>query len=87
MVKGLLDVKFISEVKYTKWLSNMVLVKKVSGKWRMCVDNTDLNQACLKDLYLLPNIEQVVDNLADYQLLSFMELYSRYNEISMFRPE
>lgn len=45
---------FIREVKYPRWLANVVLVKKSSGKWRMCVDYTDLNKACPKDSFFLP---------------------------------
>ncbi|GAU41925.1 hypothetical protein TSUD_25660 [Trifolium subterraneum] len=45
-VKDLLEANFISEAKYTTWLSNVVLVKTSNGKWRMCVDYTDLNRAC-----------------------------------------
>ena len=38
----LLNIGFIEEAHYTIWLSNVVLVKKANGKWRMCVDYTDL---------------------------------------------
>ena len=38
----------IKEVFYPKWLANTVVVKKKSGKWRVCVDFTNLNKACLK---------------------------------------
>ena len=34
----LLNAGFIEEAHYTTWLSNVVLVKKANGKWRMCVD-------------------------------------------------
>ncbi|GAU52019.1 hypothetical protein TSUD_418360, partial [Trifolium subterraneum] len=61
-VKDLLEANFISEAKYTTWLSNVVLVKKSNGKWRMCVDYTDLNRACPKDAYPLPCIDRLVDN-------------------------
>ena len=40
----------IKEVFYPEWLANTVVVKKKSGKWRVCVDFTDLNKACPKDL-------------------------------------
>ena len=36
----------IKEVFYPKWLANTVVVKKKSGKWRICADFTDLNKAC-----------------------------------------
>ncbi|MCI38013.1 hypothetical protein A2U01_0059241, partial [Trifolium medium] len=43
IVKGLVQAKFVLEINYTEWLSNVVLVKKSSGKWRMCGDYMDLN--------------------------------------------
>nr|KYP53835.1 hypothetical protein KK1_024409 [Cajanus cajan] len=55
----LLNAGFIREVRYTTWLANVVLVKKNSGKWRMCVDYTDLNKACPKDSYPLPSIDRL----------------------------
>ncbi|KAF5470724.1 hypothetical protein F2P56_011221 [Juglans regia] len=45
-VECLLLVGFIQQVHYPEWLFNVVLVKKANGKWRMCVDFTDLNKAC-----------------------------------------
>ena len=47
----LLSVGHIREIQYPEWLANVVLVKKANGKWRMCVDFTDLNKACPKDSY------------------------------------
>ena len=59
------------------------MVKKANGKWRMCVDFIDLNKACPKDSYPLPCIDQLVDSTAGHQLLSFMDAFSRYNQIKM----
>ena len=53
-VDKLLACGFIKESFYPSWLANPVLVKKPNGKWRTCVDFTDLNKACLKDSFLLP---------------------------------
>ena len=75
--------KFIREVYYPDWLVNVVMVKKANGKWRMCVDFTDLNKACPKDSYPLPHIDQLVDSTAGYRLLSFMDAFSGYNQIRM----
>ena len=44
----------IKEVFYPQWLANTLVVKKKTGKWRVCVDFTDLNKACLKDPFLMP---------------------------------
>ena len=59
------------------------MVKKNSGKWRMCVDFTDLNRAYPKDSYLLPRIDTLVDSTARHELLSFMDTFSAYNQIKM----
>jgi len=79
----LLSAGFIDEAQYTTWLSNVVLVKKANGKWRMCVDYTDLNKACPRDAYPLPNIDRLVDGAAGNKVLSFLDAYSGYNQIPM----
>ena len=79
----LLEADFIRKVYYPEWLVNVVMVKKANGKWRMCVDFTDLNKACPKDSYLLPHIDLLMDSTAGHQLLSFMDAFSRYNQIRL----
>ena len=61
----------------------MVMVKKANEKWRMCVDFTDLNQACLKDSFPLPRIDQLVDSTVGHKLLTFMDAFSGCNQIQM----
>ena len=61
-ITKLLEAGFIKEVYHPEWLANPVLVRKKSGKWRMCVDYTGLNKACPKDLFPLPRIDQIVDS-------------------------
>ena len=73
----------IREVHYSEWLANVVMVKKANGKWRMCVDFTDLNQACPKDSFPLPRIDQLVDSTDRHKLLTFMDAFSGYNQILM----
>ncbi|GAU37228.1 hypothetical protein TSUD_375300 [Trifolium subterraneum] len=75
-VAKLKEAGFIEEIKYPTWLANVVMVKKASGKWRMCVDFTDLNKECPKDLYPLPNIDRLIDGASGYKTLSFMDAYS-----------
>ena len=59
------------------------MVKKANGKWRMCVNFTDLNRACSKDNYPLPRIDTMVDSTARHELLSFMDAFLGYNQIKM----
>ena len=59
------------------------MVKKINGKWRMCVNFTDLNKVCPKDNFPLPRIDQLVDSTAGHKLLSFMDTFSGYNQILM----
>ena len=73
----------IKEVEYPKWLANVVLVKKANDKWRLCIDFTDVNRACPKDSFPLPRIDLIVGATADHELLSFMDAFSDYNQISM----
>ena len=82
-VTKLLAAGFIRKVHYPKWLANVVLVKKANEKWRMCVDFTDLNRACPKDSFPLPRIDQLMDSTAGHKLLTFMDAFSRYNQIRM----
>ena len=63
----LLAARFIREIKYSTWLSNVVLVEKKSkGTWHMCVNFTNLNKAYPKDSYPLPNIDKLVEAASDY---------------------
>ena len=82
-VEKLLTAGFIREVYYPNWLANEVMVKKDNGKWRMCVDFTNLNKAYPKDSFPLPRIDQLVDSTAGHRLLTFMDTFSGYNQIMM----
>lgn len=86
-VRKLLEAGFIKEVKYTTWLANVVMVKKSNGKWRMCTNFTNLNKACPKDTYPLPSIDGLVDGVSGYNVLSFLDAYSGYNQIPMYQPD
>ncbi|KAM2808647.1 hypothetical protein FF1_043863 [Malus domestica] len=87
---------FVRKVNYPTWVANMVLVKKNPTKeslllqkvfWRMCVDYTNLNKGCLNDSFSLPLIDRLLDSAAGCELLSFMDAYSRYNQILINPPD
>ena len=53
----------------------------------MCVDYTDLNDACPKDCFPLPRIDQIVDASAGHGMLSFLDAFSGYHKIPMYPPD
>ena len=82
-VTKLLAAGFIREVFHSDWLANLVLVRKKTGKWRMCVDYTRLNKACPKDHFPLPRIDQIIDSTSGCAILSFLDAYLGYHQIAM----
>jgi hypothetical protein len=86
-VKRLLSAGVIREVKYPEWLANTVMVMKANGKWRMCIDFTDLNKACPKDEFPLPRIDSLVDAAASSELMSLLDCYSDYHQIWMKKED
>jgi hypothetical protein len=82
-VNMLLDAGFIRPVDYPSWLANPVLIEKLDGSWRMCIGYTSLNKACSKDEYPLPHICQIIDSTTSCELLSFLDVYLGYHQISL----
>ncbi|GKV14629.1 hypothetical protein SLEP1_g25472 [Rubroshorea leprosula] len=82
-IEKLLQVGFVRKVDYCEWLANPVLVKKANGKWRMCIDYTNLNQACPKDCYPMPSIDKLVEVTLGNERLSLLDAYSGYHQVPM----
>ena len=59
------------------------MVKKANGKWRICVDFTDLNKVFPNDSFPLLRIDQLVDSTAEHKLLMFMDAFLGYNQIKI----
>jgi hypothetical protein len=53
----------------------------------MCIDYTDLNKQCPKDPFGLPRIDQVVDSTVECSMLSFLDCYSGYHQISLAKED
>ena len=82
-IQKLLEAKAISEVHYPEWLANIVVVKKKSGKWRVCVDFTDLNKAYPNDNFPLLKIDQMIDATPGHDSMSFLDAYKVHEFPSM----
>jgi hypothetical protein len=76
-------VGFIYPIAYTSWVSNPVPVDKKQGSIRVCTDFHNLNNACPKDKFPMPFIDQIIDDCADHEALSFMDGFSGYNQIQI----
>ena len=73
----------IREVFYPEWLANTVVVKKNSGKWRVCINFTDLNKACPKDPFPMLRINQLVDATIGHPWMSFLDAFQGYHRIPL----
>ena len=73
----------IKELFYPEWLANTVVVRKKTGKWRVCVDFTDLNKACLKDPFPLPRIDWLVYATVGHPRMSFLDVFQCYHQIPL----
>lgn len=62
------------------WLSNVVLANKARSDHCMCVNFTDVNIATPKDYAPLPNIDQLVNAIARFEVMNFMDAYSGYQK-------
>ena len=79
--KKLLAVGFIKPIQHPRWLSNIVPVKKKNGQIRCCVDFHNLNKACPKDEFPLPNMDLLIDSATSHEMFFFMDGFSGYNKI------
>ncbi|GJY92912.1 reverse transcriptase domain-containing protein, partial [Tanacetum coccineum] len=79
----LVEAGIMKEVHYYDWLSNPVMIKKHDDSWRMCVDFKDLNKACPKDSYPLPEIDWKVESLCGFPFKCFLDAYKGYHQIQM----
>lgn len=82
-LEKLLKVGLIRAIDYAKHISNTVPVSKVDKSIRVCTNFTDLNKACPKDDFPLPNIDMIVDMTAGYEMYSLMDRFSGYNQIKI----
>ncbi|GJY03246.1 reverse transcriptase domain-containing protein [Tanacetum coccineum] len=80
-VRKLVDAGIMKEVHYHSWLSNMVMVKKHNGSWRM------VNKACPKDGYPLPEIDWKVESLCRFPFNCFLDAYKGYHQIKMAKED
>lgn len=74
-VSKLKEGRFVNEIQYLTWIPNVLMVIKSSSKWNMCVGLINIDLACLKDPYPLPNIDTMIDGASGCKMLSFMYMH------------
>jgi hypothetical protein len=82
-IEKMLEAGFIRSCRYAEWISSIVPVQKKDGRWRGCMDFRDLNRATLKDEYLMPVVETLINAAVSNKILSFMDGNAGYNQIFM----
>ena len=78
-----MEIDEVEPFQYPEWLSNVVVMKKKNGKWRVCIEFTNMNKACSKDSFMLPKIDQLVDATTEFEWMRFLDAYLGYNQIRM----
>lgn len=82
----LIESSIIFSIKHSSWVSNLVPVRKINEEIKSCVDFRDLNRASLKAHYPLPSMEQILAKVSGSEIFSFLDGYSRYNQILVQEP-
>ena len=81
-IQEMLDIGAIHK-SHSPWASVVVLVQKKDGSPRFCIDLRKLNNWTVKDTYLLPYIDKMLDSLQGSQWFSSLNLKSGYWQVKM----
>ncbi|GJX19352.1 reverse transcriptase domain-containing protein [Tanacetum coccineum] len=77
----------VRPVRYPTWISNPVLVKKSDGSWMMCIDFKNINSACPKDYYPLPDIDEKIESVVGFRYKCFLDAYKGYHQVQMAQDD
>ncbi|EZG42945.1 putative RNA-directed DNA polymerase, partial [Gregarina niphandrodes] len=65
------------------YASEIVMVLKKTGDWRMCIDFRPLNRATIDDKYPLPKLSEMIRSIKDSRYFIALDLRSGYWQIPM----
>ena len=81
-IQEMLDISAIHKL-HSLWASAAVLVWKINGGLRFCINLRKLNNQTVKDTYLLPWIDETLDSLQGSKWFSSLDLKSGYWQVKM----
>ena len=80
-VKKLFEEKIIIALRHSRWLENVVPIRKKNGEIRICIDFRNLNRVSLKDNYHVPKMDHILQRVVGSQRISMLDGFSRYNQV------
>jgi hypothetical protein len=78
-VKKLFEAKIIVTLRHSRWLANVVPVRKKNGEIRICIGFRKLNRVSLKDNYPLPKMDHILQKVVGSHRMSMLDGFSGYN--------
>lgn len=86
-VNRLYNSGIIVPIRFSNWISNLVLVRKKTSEIRLCIDFRNLNKVSLKDNYPLPTMDHILQRVVGASCMSLLDGYSGYNQISIHEDD
>ena len=80
-VKNLFEAKIIVTLRHSRWLTNVVPVRKKNGEIGICIDFKNLNKVSLKDYYPLPKMDHILQKVVGPQRMSMLDGFSGYSQV------
>jgi len=80
-VKKLFDAKIIVSLRFSKWVENLVPVRKKNGEIKLCLDFRNLNKVSLKDNHPLSKKDHILQKVIGSNKMSMLDGFSGYNHI------
>ena len=72
-LQNIVDTRIIAPIRYSSWMSNLVIIQKNNGDIRLCFNFRNLNQLSLKDNYPLLNIEHLLQRVTSVRMMSMLD--------------